>query len=951
MNDTIRKFFKTSAKVGVGFIAFAGTLIGGYMMTPNRTKLLTVKIEERPLSAFEQFVSRVTRDIGLSKNELAEVGTVNYLSASFDDLTIQYSVENSSKVNTIKIDGGLDFRMSDISMAGIELNLNANVNYNGKELPISLGHFKNTIYMGIKDLKFKCSNFTKINFLDEYIPLFALYGELDIASMYDDFGSKLTGLLNDAIDDMLNSTTSSGLDLSGFAVTEQQVGSDWKFTLDVSDDIQFTITSDEEFAIKRVDLTKISVGGVNVSGGIDIQLKDYNDFELPNSDEYVEIFNYSGLVQKFAKLLKEDGGQKLGLAFAADLNNVSENSSTDIAYIQGSLNVDFNKLLDLEQYTIELPEELKNQSIRGNLTSKNEPTATSNIYDTIKDIGFNLQLDLLGQNNVEYANLDVVFADGEGYIRFNEQEDEEHNLKSVMKLKLDVETMNWLMNELPDVISNLSGEDNNKTLESLLDFLSDDLADAIKDGDYSFILNMIKTLKNTNDTIELDIDLSVLGIGDNAEVSVVINNNPALPTLDLDVTGLKFGNFTLDLNVDSADYSEPDMGVQGEYQSVKFIPDVIDQVAELVDNPRSGFAISGSVLDKDSLGIKFDGVGQFDNNENVKAGYGTMTIKQYKYHANTVWATHNLAVDVTNLESNVITSVVDNKEVRNNQNEALFVYGDPNGDNVKGKMHLQSFVDIFEIVKTFIKDSGDDPKYTKFLAPITKLLGMSALGDIIAQKDYLHFASNELLKEVSLFNNGSGIKIVIGGSLIGFEGDLTIKVNFEGDNDSGNQRIKSIEINDFKMGEGESVKTINLKFELQPYDESMVNHVNHNDSYMNLDGIATLLDLGINTTKLNYYELSADAKVDTILGINIKLEGIKFYIYVDGVHVKVYGKFDKVPLIVAVSEDYDLLQLDRTMDAEMTFETYDDDEKPEGDDVGGIFNIKRTTTTPKTRLV
>ena len=946
MNSTVKKFLKRLAKVGVGFVAFAGTLVGGYMLTPNRTRLLSVKVEEPEQSAFEKFVSKLQKDVGLEEDE--EQTVAKYLSATFDEFKISYSVENSSKVNTVAIDGGLDLRISDLSLAGVEFNLYANVDYNGRELPLSVGHFNNDLYFSIKDLKLKCSNISKLSILKEYYPIFAQYGGLDFGMMYDALDDFLVETIDKAVDGMLSSSSGSGLDLSGFSTEEKKEGNMWKFTLNVSENIVIKIYSDENFSLKRVDLGTISVGGVNISGAINFDLKPYDEFVSPAKDDsYVEIFNYGGLIQKLATLLKEDDNhQKLGLEFSADLNSVSTNNTTDVALIEGSINVDFDNLLDLSQYACELPEGPQPNNMR------REPTASNGLYDTIKKVGFNLQLDLIGQNDVEYANLDVAFAEGQGYIRFNEQEDQNGDKSSVMKLNIDTETMNWLMSELPGLISNLSGEKQNDTLETLSSFLTDDLADAIKDGDYSFIIDMIKTLSNDEDSINLGIDLSKLGIGDNASVDLAINTEAGEKTLDLDVHNLAFGDFTLDLDVDSAEFKEAELGTLSEYQSVKFLPDVIDQVAELVETPKTGFEVTGSVLDKDGLGIKLNGEGQFDNTEDVKAGYGSLSIEQYKYHSNKVWATHNIHVDVTNLEENVIkTQNPDETVTRNNQNEALFVYGDPNGDNVKGKMHLQSFLDIVEIGKTFISESKDDPKYTKFLAPITKLLGVSALGDIIAEKNYLKLASNELLKELSIFDNGSGIKIVVGGSLIGLGGDLTIKVNFEGDNDSESQRIKSLEVIDLKLGEGDSVKTVNLKLSLQAYDSNMVNHINRNDDYMNLDGIVTLLDLGINTTKLNYYHLSADVNVDTILGINVALKGINFYIYVDGVHVKLYGKIDKVPLIVVASEDYTLLHTDRSMSAEMTFETYDDSEKPEGDDVGGIFNIKRTVKTPKTRLV
>ena len=960
MTEKTKKVLKTVGKVGAGAVAFMGTLVGGYVLTPNRTKYVSVEIQEPEKTAFEQFVTKVSEDVGLNESE--EVKQTKYMSAEFDNLQLKYSIKDSDKVNTIKLDGELDFRMHELSLSGIEFNVDANVNYNGKDLPLVLGHFKDVLYFRLKDLKLKCSSLTTEDLFYEYYPIFAEYAGLDFGQMYYSLDDLINEKLNGLIDGLMSGGSTGGLNLGGLSTSEEKVGNQWVFTLTVaqeeSEDITITIYSGEDFSLQRVDLGTISVGDFTISGGINFSLKDYDSFVSPAEDsEYVEIFNYSGLAKKFASLLKE-GNQKLGLEFNADLNNVTEKesvvTSTDIAYIEGSINVDFDKLLDLSQYTYVDPFD-DEAPAQGKRARRNDPEQSNSLFDTIKDAGFNLQLDLIGQNDVEYANLDLAFVDGSGYLKFNEQEDAEHNKTSVMKFVVEPETMNWMMTKLPEVINGLSGDENNASISTLLDFLSDDLADAIRNGDYSFILDMLQTLRNDNDKIELGLDLSALGIGDNASVNVAINNDLDLSSLDVDVNGLAFGDFTLDLGLNSASFKDVELGTLSEYQSVKFIPDVVEQVTDLIKEPKSGFDISGSVLSvNDGTGITLSGQAKFDNTADVKAGYGNLTINQYKYHANDLWATHNIYVDVTNKDENVekIFDGDGNLVSKTNNNKALFIYGNPNANNVKGEMKLQSFLDIIDIVKTFIGDAKDDEKFTKFLAPITKLLGVSALGDIISSKDYLKLASNELLKEISVYGNGEGLRIVVGGSMIGLNADLTLLVNFAGNYDDGNQKIESISIDNLVLGEGDKAKAINIEIGLKDYDFELVNQIeaHRNENYMNLDGITTLLQLGINTTKLNYYHLTADGNVEaSVLGIDIPipLKDIDFHIYVDGVRVKVYGKIGSLPLIIIASEDHSTLS-DRTMSAEFTFETYADDEKPEGDDVGGVFNIRRIVDTKKT---
>ena len=252
-----------------------------------------------------------------------------------------------------------------------------------------------------------------------------------------------------------------------------------------------------------------SLGTVTINGAIDVEVKPYSEFVSPALDGYVEVFNYTSLTGKLLSVLKE-GNQKIGLGFDLDLDNVVDSVTTDIARVKGSVNIDFDKLLDLSQYQImdkpEIPEDYK-------------------MIGDLKDVGFNLQIDLLGQNNVEYANLDLVFANGEGYLRFNEQDDGNGNLESVMKLYFDTTTMNWITSKVPELIDGLSQDSGTDTMETLSKFLSEDLVDSINNYDFSFILDMLKTLKNDATGFELGIDLSALNIGENAEVVIRIDND------------------------------------------------------------------------------------------------------------------------------------------------------------------------------------------------------------------------------------------------------------------------------------------------------------------------------------------------------------------------------------------------------------------------------------------
>jgi len=980
MKPKMKKALKRAAIIGTGVLAFAGTFIGGYMVTPNRTKYIDVSVEEAEPTAFGQFVEKITKDIGLTEdNDSAD----KFLSASFDDLKIKYKKGDNTFENVVALDGGVDFRMSAISFSGIEFNVDATATYNGKQLPLTLGHFHHDIYFGLKDMKLKFTEFNSKKLIDEYWYAFALYANLDFPQMLEGLGEligekvvpMIEGLLNGSEEEEpanakgIEDVDAGGFDFSSLLANgpkEEQnpVTKDWTFTLgQETDDICIKVISDEKFTLKRVELVKLAMSGISVSGAINASLKDYDDFVSPAaSNDYIEVFNYSGITHKLLTMLKEDGNhQKAGFEFAFDLDNVENaNAPIDIARVEGSMNVDFDQLLDLSQYQV------------GAAKNNNQQQAEeqSSLADTLKKVGFNFQVDLIGQNNIEYANLDLSFANGAGYLRFNEQEDD----KAVMKLKMDTETFNRIMDKVPDVVESAGGDTSTQSVSKLTDFLTDDLASAVEKGDYSFILDILETFENDENGIRLGLDLSQLGIGENARVDVELLNDARYPNFNdlltdpnktdeekeaafnlidtytnasgfsINASNISFGNYLANITAGTSEFKNVELGNVNSYQSVKFIPDIIDQMSDFTREKQTGFHLNGSMKDSNGLGVSFSGRGQLDNNDEVKEGYGTLHFDEYKYKSNKVWATHDVAVNVTNLASNIDKAYDNDGNLisQTNNNKALFVYGDPSGSkNVKGQLKLQTFSDIVDIFSTFLDEYGSDPKFTKFLAPITEMLGFGALGDIINSKDYVKLASNELLKEVSVINNGQTIRIVISKVMLNLPSDITLDIGLKGDYDSENQGLHSLDIVNFALGSGDGAKLLNMHFELDDYDENYHNMINKNDTFMDLNGIKVLLDLGINTTKVNLYHLSASAHVATVLGIDIEISGINFYVYTDGKTAKVYGKINSIPTILFVTQDVndELFTGEKFMSCEFSFETFNDDVH---NDVAGMFNIRRS---------
>lgn len=973
------KFVRNLPKIGTGVMVFAASLAGTYFLIPKQTRVidLTPKMIEGGNGNsimpdhFQLFVNRLKRDVGLSEEE---VKVYNGLTASFDNFKVSYTTENSSAINNIAVDGDIEFLMK--GLKDIQFNVALDVDYNGKNIPLEIGYNNATVFFGLKDLRLKCSSTTAPELIDVMKECFEASVEegglnIDLDRLIDE---KINGVFDNLFNNIdlgsLMSTMGEGELAPSFSITEEQdiVTNDWDFTISVilkekdevteeitENPINIVITTTEEYALKRVDLGTINLGNVTISGALNLEvvpnlkvLSPENPLSPAYNESYTyhEIVNYKGWIRRIADLLGEDE-QKFALSFALDLDqketsNTKAISISDIARLEGSINVDFSDLIDWDNFEY-LNKDTEEEEIgvnpgtsgaakRGLLSSKDN--GEESLVDRILNkVTLGLNVNFIGQNDVNYGNLSISYVDGAGYLNLNESTDSNTKSKSsVLKAKLDTETFNWMLNELPEMFSSLSGDENDSSIENLFSFITDsDFISGIKDGDYSVVLDVLSNLSNDDEKIYLGLDLSSLGLGDDASIDLTLDSRYEEEldnkVLSLNIKNIAFGDFELNATIENEEYTPVVVDEAESYDSLSFLPGVFDQVSGILNSKQAGFEISGSVLDDAGVGIELDGKGQFDYGN--KFGFGDMTIKQYKYNHDSVWYTHEMALDV------------DNQGNDYKQNNVRMIYGNRDGNkNIKAQLTVQSILDIVDTVKTFLDESGDDDRFTKFLEPIMASFTSGAIGDAINNKDYLRFVKNDLLKEVKQYDNGTTLRIVVGGDVLGLGSDIVLNVKLADKDDS--KVIDYLELDNLVIGEEGAEKNINLKVSLKDYDPNRVSPCDHNATYMSLDSVATLLQFGINTTQMGYYKLTANIDVNALLILNFDLSNITVHIVVDGKNVKIYGLIPDIKLTTFGSIQDNIGLTTRSAQSEFTFKTYSDNDPNKTDDIGGYFDIKRT---------
>ena len=946
-----KKVRKTIARIGTAVLFFGVSAGCAYFFTPNAKKTITAsqkakahhEVSETEVlpDHFMRFVTRLNEDTGIMDDTINEENTYYGFNINFDDFEVSFKKDENSVENKIAVEGDIDLKLKTIK--DIAFNLDINVDYNGKDLPLEIGFVDKTAYFGLKDLRMKVGSTTIDElFGNEEQGIDSLISQIFIASKEEgginfDVESYIDDFINDLIDnklggmianmDMSNLTEAfafhaleEGEEGLGLVVNENEIEGGYKFDLDIQirnesldTTLNLALIVNENYRLTRVDLGTIDLGNVVIKGALNINaVQDYVVYAPDNENyrnynanhKYIEVINYKGWLQKIANFIDENG-QKFGVDFALNLGQKDQGTLVNIGTIEGAINADFSKLLDFSEYTGGTP----------------NPNKDNNTFRNSAALG--LDLHIFGQNDEEYSNLAVNYVDGQGYLKLNEHENEHGVKKAVIKSKIETETMNWLIDEMPGVIANMSGDGSSESLlTGLFSFITDSsFVSGIKDGDYSVVLDILKTLKNTEKTIEIGLDLSSLGFGNNAEVELVLDSEVGAnhKVLNLDINNIEMGDFVLNAAINTNDFVEWTLDDESEYDSLDFLPTVFDQIYNIVDTHQTGFTVQGSMFDNDGIGFTLDGKGQFDYK--AAYGFGDLTIDQYKYKNKGVWYSHKIAIDI------------DNTTEDKNINNAHFVYGEKNGKNIKGKVTIQSVLDIFDVIMTFLDENRGNEKWTKFLDPIEKMLSIGELGAIINQKDYFRLLKNDLVKSAKRDSNQ--LNLIIGGELFDFENDMTVRVNLKDD------KIESLELIDFCFANDS--KKLNVKIALEDFDptrESSVDKSNLN-SFMDLSSIALLLKFGIRTTDNNYWHLTANIDLD--LGIiDLFKFKIDIYIVVQDSYCKIYGVIEDAKISFAVQNYNDITT--KALKSEFTFETYPDGDPNREDGVGGYFHFKVTDT-------
>lgn len=768
------------------------------------------------------------------------------------EITLKVSREQETlPVNTRALDindlGDIELNVKDlqVSFADLEdIKLSSKINVKTGNLDMNLGvaYFDGTIFLDYDQTHFYLKT-TDI---------------LDGLLMMPNVGVQLTSLLSGSGE----SETSFNLDLDGLTdslknVEEYNEADSHYFLFNLSEDIQIKFLVNENCEMIGVELPEINLKDFKISATSELHMlsEDIENFVSPleqGTYKYVSFKPAFTLASDVMRLINTKKAN-VGLQLDIDKKVVEENSEEqqsennivsykDFINVDGSVDFDASDLSKL-RLNADLTVDENNRHHELNAAYENETIYATygNFFDVDKDL------------NVSITNQSI-----QSLISFISEKLDNVDLDSVMDefglaaKEIDLATILKYVNDIPTYIENFS------LTSTSLSLTFDSSYFELPLGKFDIALRFnnesIKSLSVSGITFKdyrINASLTLDSFNDfNIDETKYIKLDP-LATLADDVdTLINSNSFGLDFNIDIADEDDPDNPVTLEGTFQFKLKEVEDQENALIKKRT------------------------FDT------GAGNLFI-----------------VDKDGVHHHLNAYAKSSGEVRLNYDMRLL---DNNGNEISDNQNMYAtfnYKTIDSIMETIGRITGGDEANASAL--INNFMG----GDDATMPIKEIMAGNYgLLLDTKILNSlevtDTRVKAGVNGALVNMNTlNFTLVINFS------NGSINSVDVSDLNFGG----KIINLHVDLGDFSESTYNDyvakLPDSKSYLDISSVATLLDIGINTTEFNYYKITGTINMNVVITIwdydfDIKSVAVPVTIEIlnDNNHVKVLAEF-KVPEI------------------------------------------------------
>ena len=840
-------FEKRSVRAGLIF-ALTATISGTitYFAMPNFIGGSAGDVDEPDdpytppeMSSVDQFASKLTEATGFE-------GVLNL------DVTFPDKDSDASTMNNIKIDDA-SLKLAMPTTGNLGFDFQGTINYNDWSTD---NLDKATTHINFADKNAYIDVWgAKIAYLDtEYKPL---VGEL--MSIFSDSIVKIPDELYDILDKLLgdndssseepstpsDSSSSSDGDGSSLAdtsmdwsiVNEGETENEYQLAIGLmGTTITLRLTSDKDYNLTRVYLEDFKYEDITVNLDFkttvtDNALTSIRALTPTDTQNYTSLLGLKGIIRKIGNAIAKE---RFGVAVDLNLNHFGEGIDENIGInLDGSL--DFG-----------------NNEYMGSLELSNKADTT---YSQ------NLALAYLPNGN-----------DSTAYVNYND----------LTKASMNLVTLEALLGRM----QNDGDQQDLSFLTKVFDFVLDsEVVKQVQNGRYGIIADEVEKINVSADKIVLKLKLDKLGFATDSSITITFDGGTGAPISDIEFHNIKAKGIALDGHVKINSFLAREFDTEGYYR-MDHLPDMFDQVSDLVNDKKATLSLNGSVLDKDMHGVALSGKTSFD--ANLKEGTGSLLLSQ---------------INANYTKNHIFTADV-------NEKQAFFNYNDNDKkDTYAGLNGLFSISSVQDLIDMITSLTGDEAFQKRFGGIFSSLESDSTTGIIndVVNGKYAGLLSAKILKKCDI--SSSNIDIVINGELFALESDIEIVIGLADTtkpvtDESGEvtdklvRNIESITLKDFAI----SGQTINLTLTLEQYDSTLTS-LDKNLTYTDFSSVSTLAQYMLNTaTNLNTYHLKSSVSVILWTADIITLDA-DMYISITEEGIKIFGTLSNIPLIPAVNND------------------------------------------------
>lgn len=584
---------------------------------------------------------------------------------------------------------------------------------------------------------------------------------------------------------------------------------------------------------------------------IDMLPTDYNiNLNLPEELTNLDLRTISDMIDGMEERTSTNGDIYFVLALNEELNlYVKTDSSynfkglrTDTIKYQGAiikLDIDLEKAEDVE---LVKPNKAQYQNFKPifnvfkaiyNFTNKKQnainvsalvskldekdKTSYNEFVDATIDLGYDVnaksfQIDADLKENDRHHKVGMLFEDSTAYLDIR---------ASKVSIKFDS-----VKDTLSYILSQIDLDFTDKLVDKLSELLSSDEFASLREG----LSNLVGEIKLTNSSISIELDLDALGLKMGKIVPTISFIDGELKSIVID--NLKIKDYKLDLSLTFGDYAHKSI-IKDKYVEFEPALTIVEAVMPLIK--ESQFRIEFSALvDSSEVGvndINIDGGLQFNVTDHG-FGYGQVTIVDRDSYR------HNIKADMKT------------------KDEFLFSYN----DTLNGKFSSKTLKEIYALVSDIINNPDDH--FIELFGELIESFKNTPITKVM-KGDYLAILESQIINSLEITE--TGMKMNISLAIIGME-DKTcdFEILYHRENDVA--YLDGVRLSNLELGSNSITFSANLK----QFDETKENErLDAYEEYLDFSDIKVLLQLGINTSKFEYFHFSAKLRLNLHLVIDI----------------------------------------------------------------------------------